>query len=352
MIIAIQPDDYTNPKNGKIDAFSPRWAEFIKKSGNEVRWVDVKRADIFDQLAGCDGFMWRHGHWPDHRQIARRLLPVIEKELGIEVYPDNNTCWHFDDKITQYYIFTAAGIPTPKTWIWYDYDLALEWISTANYPLVIKLWTGASSENVRLVPNFIYAKMWIDKLFGQGIASMSEPSISPAKSFKQRLRYAAKILKTGKLMPRVRELHKNYVLFQEFLPDNDFDIRVLVIGNRAFGKIRPNRPGDFRASGSGVLDTDPAKIAPQAIKLAFYVSQHLQTQSLAIDLLKRGNEYVVSEISYTSPSWSNYDCPGHWQLKGQDLVWIPGPMWAEEAHVQDFLSRLKNRELERSRICV
>ena len=33
-----------------------------------------------------------------------RLLPVIEKELGLVVYPDQNTCWHYDDKIAQYYL--------------------------------------------------------------------------------------------------------------------------------------------------------------------------------------------------------------------------------------------------------
>ena len=44
---------------------------------------------------------------------------------------------------------------------------------------------------------------------------------------------------------------KDYVYFQKFLPNNKYDIRIVVIGDRAFGFIRYNRENDFRASGSG-----------------------------------------------------------------------------------------------------
>jgi hypothetical protein len=80
--------------------------------------VDVFRPDILQQLQGCRGFLWRHAHVADMRQIARRLLPVIERDLGLLVYPDQRTCWHYDDKIIQSYLLDAHGIPSPKTWVW------------------------------------------------------------------------------------------------------------------------------------------------------------------------------------------------------------------------------------------
>lgn len=49
---------------------------------------------------------------------------------------------------------------------------------------------------------------------------------------------------------------KKYILFQEYLPDNEFDTRVTVIGNRAFAFRRFNRKKDFKASGSGEIDYD------------------------------------------------------------------------------------------------
>jgi glutathione synthase/RimK-type ligase-like ATP-grasp enzyme len=50
---------------------------------------------------------------------------------------------------------------------------------------------------------------------------------------------------------------KNYVYFQDFIPQNDFDIRIIVIGKRAFAIKRMVRKGDFRASGSGNIKYDP-----------------------------------------------------------------------------------------------
>ena len=65
---------------------------------------------------------------------------------------------------------------------------------------------------------------------------------------------------TGESFPRRFELQRDYLLVQEFLPGNGFDTRITVIGNRAFGFRRFNRPDDFRASGSGRIDWNPAAI--------------------------------------------------------------------------------------------
>ena len=352
MIVAIHPDCYTNPKVGKYDTTSSRWAELLRKAGHQVRWVNVKRADILEQIDGCGGFMWRHMHMPQHRQIARRLLPVIENELGLEVYPDQATCWHYDDKISQYYLLSAAGVPIPKTWVWFDYDQALKWVRTVEFPLVIKLWTGASSENVRLVRNLGEAEMWLERLFGEGIGHTKEISAFQSISFYWRLRYSAKILLKGRFPSRVWELHKNYVLFQEFVPNNPFDTRITVIGNRAFGLRRFNRPNDFRASGSGRLDTDHTKIDLESVRLAFHIAKRLGTQSLAFDILRRGKERLVSEISYTYLSWVVHNCPGHWKLEENHLAWKSGHMWPEEAQIRDFLVRLEKRWQKKGKICV
>jgi hypothetical protein len=346
--VAIQPDDY-----GPGDAASPRWTRLLQEAGHAVRTVNVYRADVLQQLHGCDGFMWRHAHIPHLRQIARRLLPVAEGVLGLMVYPDQPTCWHYDDKIAQSYLFHAKGIPTPKTWVWFDKQLAKDWAAEARYPLVLKLWSGASSENVRLVSSLDEAVLWIDRLFGRGIYGLSDSSAEPWRWGRRRIRAVAKLLLKG--MPPneiadedVWELHKNYVLFQEFLPGNSFDTRITVIGKRAFGFRRFNRDNDFRASGSGKIDWNPETVDPRFIRLAFYIAKAIGSQSCAIDGLYRGNEVVVSEISYTYVSWAVQGCPGHWELSGDpssgDLIWRVGKMWPEEAQVADFLERLETHK--------
>jgi glutathione synthase/RimK-type ligase-like ATP-grasp enzyme len=344
--IAIQPDDY-----GNGDAFSPLWQRFLEDSGHQVRIVNVYRADIMNQVAGCQGFMWRHGQFSNMRQIAHRLLPVLEKEMSIVVYPDQNTCWHYDDKISQKYLLEAAGIPIPKTWVWYDAKLALEWAQTAVYPLVIKLWSGAGSNNVGLVSSFDEAELWINKLFGRGIYSMEDAYPVNMPLNKKRIAASMRLLLKGKL-PSLKppeeswDLHKNYVLFQEFLPNNAFDHRIVIIGNRAFGFRRYNRPNDFRASGSSKKDINPENVDIGAVRLGFRVAEKLKTQSIAIDCLLRGKEHVVGEISYTYPHWTVHQCPGHWKLKkeskSQEFEWNSGQMWPEEAQVIDFIGRLNS----------
>ena len=39
-------------------------------------------------------------------------MAALEHGMGIPVFPTWKTIWHFDDKIGQYYLLRAAGIPT------------------------------------------------------------------------------------------------------------------------------------------------------------------------------------------------------------------------------------------------
>lgn len=330
MIIAIQPDDY-----GPNDASSPTWSRLLRDAGHQVREVDVYRADILDQLRGCSGFMWRHGHLPQMRQVARRLLPVLERELGLVVYPDQNTCWHYDDKIAQSYLFEALDIPAPKTWVFFDEDAALGYAKGADYPLVVKLWAGASSTNVALVSNITEAEGWIRKLFHNGVADLSRQQ----GAFKKRFLDFGRLL-AGRDVVLPSEVHRDYILFQEFVPDNAYDTRLTIVGNRAFGFRRFNRDDDFRASGSGVIDYDPRGIAPEFVGLAFDVAKKLKMQSCALDFLWNGESPVVVEVSYTYASWAVHGCPGHWN---QGMQWCDGQMCPEEAHVEDFLARLEQQ---------
>lgn len=356
--IAIQKDKY-----GPQDSSSPRWTELLEQAGHKVYEVNVFKADILDQLNGADGFMWRHAQFPDLLQIARRLLPVVEREMKLAVYPDQNTCWHYDDKITQGMLFKAANIPTPDTWVWYDRDLTLEWAKKAKYPLVMKLYGGAGSTNVILVNSYNEVADWLDQLFNGGVKSF-RPSIHGGRrtrlnnlfqmvprDIKGWIRYYLEGIPPAPPADpppasQYWNTHKNYAYFQEFLPGNDYDTRVTVIGNRAFAYRRNNRKDDFRASGSGRIEYDPQQIAPEFIRLAFEVAHKLRTQSCAIDGMWKNRKAVVGEISYTYISQYIYNCPGYWD---DQLNWHEAHMWPEEAQIADFLKRLESRQLQITR---
>jgi glutathione synthase/RimK-type ligase-like ATP-grasp enzyme len=345
--VAIQPDQLTQ-KNGEKQSFSSRWALRAAELGIDVRTVNVYSPDFFKQLAGCDGFMWRFGYSPNPRLLAKRLLPAIEHGLGIPVFPSFETAWHFEDKIAQSYLMQAAGVPTPATWVFWDRTAALDFCRSATYPLVLKLSFGYQSTNVRLLNSFDEASYWIARLFGTGVTLLRPPA-SGWRNALHRARGALRHLRGGSAYEDLdySELQHGYFYVQEFVPRNEYDIRVTVIGNRAFVFRRFNRPGDFRASGSGRIDWDPQQIDEESVRLAYRAARRLQTQSLAVDLLQHGGRKLLTEISYTYASWAVRDCPGHWLLHGDadgDLTWIDGRMHPEDAIFDDFAARLRSRD--------
>jgi hypothetical protein len=82
----------------------------------------------------------------------------------------------------------------------------------------------------------------------------------------------------------------------------------------------------------------------ETVRLAFEVAGKLQTQSVAIDGLRRGEERVIAEISYTYASWAVRDCPGHWRRRDENaLEWVPGSLMPEDAIFQDFVDEVRRR---------
>lgn len=342
---------------GHFQSFSTYSIEQLQLLGHKARVVDIYQQNFRDQLEGCDGFMWWFAHLPFPRNIGKRLLPAIEHGMNMPVFPSWKTNWRFDDKVSQYYLLQAAGIPMPETWVFWHQDQAMRFCRTAQYPMVMKLASGIISENVRLVNNFEEAIYWTNRLFGPGVVNLELPVSEKPRAVFERLSDAAHVLVSGK--PSVsdqsaevqinlrNDLQKDYFLLQEFLPKNDFDTRIAVIGNRAFGFRRFNRANDFRASGSGLRDADRSKIDLEIVRLAFQVAQKLKTQSVAIDAMLKGTERVLIEISYYYEGWILHECPGHWELNGSadtgELVWVEGQMRPEDAILRDFLTDLDNR---------
>lgn len=350
--IAIQPDGMIH-RNGERQSYSERWTELAQAEGVSVVPVDVFADDIIPRIAGCDAFMWRCPPSAHPRLYAKRLLPAIEHGLGIPVFPSLPTGWHFEDKLAQYYLLALAGIPTPSTQVLWDRRQAKAFCVQAGYPFVLKLSAGYQATNVRMVHSPHDALFYVDELFGAGLVSLRPASVGGPRRFFRRLR-AAVNLAGGRHQNRPNseaELHHGYFYAQEFLPGNTFDTRVTVIGKRAFAFRRFNRPGDFRASGSGRIDWNPDAIAKDAVRLAYRVADQLGTQTVAIDVLRRGAEPVVGELTLSYASWAIRDCPGHWVLTGDPqsgrLEWSKGQTLAEDAIFSDFLACVR-RSVARS----
>ena len=316
-------------------SYSDLWIEYCQHHNIQYKIVDAYANDILEQLADCDAFMW-HFHQEDYKSMlfAKQLIFSL-KHTGIVVYPNIDTCMYFDDKLGQKYLFEATNISTIPTYIFYTKQEALNWIKKATFPKVFKLRTGAGAANVMIVNNNRQARRLIKKAFRFGFEQYNR-----IYGFKDRL----KRFNIGKgslgwlfkgfvrifISTEFSRKHPNemgYVYFQDFIPNNGFDIRVLVIGNRAIAKKRINRKNDFRASGSFNNIFDENQIDIKYIKAAFEINKKLKMQSVAFDFLLNSDcKPLLTEISYCSGIKNYRFYSGYWT---EDLQW-------HECNISDF----------------
>lgn len=333
IVLAIHRD-FIRHANGERQSYSDRWIELAAQNNITVRIVDAQEPDFFDILSGCDGFMWRFGYSALELELAKRVLQAVHHGMGIPVFPSVGSAWHFEDKIAQFYLLKALGCPIPDTTILWSEADALSYCDSARYPFVFKLSSGIQSRNVRLVRTRKEALQLVRQMFRSGLTTLQR---SPSRLSRQ---LGRALLPTKLLLgvPLPRGLQTGYFLAQEFLPDNEYDTRITVIGGRAFVFRRMNRPGDFRASGSGNIDWNPEAVDASSVRLAFDVADALDSDSLAVDVLHKEGLPVIAEISYTYASWAVRDCPGHWRRGASgELVWVDGNLRPEDAIFEDFL---------------
>lgn len=342
----------------KLDqySYSHRWVEYLTHLGVDVLKIDLKCPDIIDRLrdnGGCDGVMWHWYHIPDDKQSAPKILDAIESCLEIPVFPDYHTRWHYDEKIAQYYLFEALDLPRIKTWVFWDYKQAIKFCQNATYPLVFKLSVGAASANVIFISSYQEAKFYVDKTFKQVFFpySLHEFAFNWKKLnlpywksvVKRSLRSIPYIFRNEyPPLPEYYLIQKNYAYFQEFCSDNPYDIRITVIGDRAFGFTRENRIGDFRASGSGKVDYDLKKIPLEAVELSFKASRLIKAQSMAYDIMYDNQKnLVINEATYCFVHNAVFQAPGHWD---SNLIWHEGNVHPNDAQAEDFIHCIQKRK--------
>lgn len=331
--------------------FEVRWIRRLAERGVHVVEVDCFDSNLIARLEDCDALMW---HWfqfdPKALLFAKQLVHSLEA-AGKVVFPNVASSWHFDDKVGQKYLFESIGAPGVESWVFYDETTALKWIQSADFPLVFKLKGGAGSRNVLLARTFKDAKRLVHRAFGKGFEREDRGALlkdrvrllknnMDKRSLKLLVRGVARAFLPTPL-EKIFGKEKGYVYFQKFMPGNSFDTRIIVVGSRAFGIRRFNRPGDFRASGSGLISFDCDAIDKRCVQIALETSMKLGAQSMAYDFVfdSSGCPRIV-EISYGFVVEVYDQCPGYWN---EALEWIPGQFDPQAFMVDDILQSLECR---------
>ena len=329
--------------------FSDRWIKYCNENSIPYKLVNCCDNNIIQDLEDCDGLMWA---WSQNNfaasLFARQLTMSLEKK-GQKVFPDVNTGWHHDDKVGQKYLLEAIDAPLVKSYVFYSKKEAEVWLDTTTFPKVFKLRGGAGSINVKLASTRKQAQSFINTAFGKGFLQINrwdrfKDRLWVLKRDKnmQALKFAFKGIGRIFIHPeseKFSQREKGYIYFQDFLPNNNYDTRLVVIGDRCFGIRRYTRENDFRASGSGLLAYDPELFSQDCIRIAFNITRKLGAQSVAYDFIWDEEIPKIVEISYSFSMGQAYDsCPGYWD---SNLVWYAKEVNPQYFMIEDFLKEME-----------
>ena len=209
------------------------WGERLNKALEELG-VDTRLFRKADEVTDSDGtIVYMH---LDHLQFRERDKEVAEElalKKNVFLIPSIFECRLYDDKYLQYREF-GSWMPATQyltsrkeaeaylnRWRW------IFWKPRPNYPFISKSKEGASSSNIRFITTKEQAQEEIDQVF-------SEQGMPRLDRNNQGL------------------VQKDYLLWQDFLPHNPNDWRVIILGQK-YGMIakRYNRKDVPFASGSG-----------------------------------------------------------------------------------------------------
>lgn len=305
------------------------WWRRVEQAARAYDWkaetFDIERHDWLTKARSFDIIVWRPNLDPPFCEEAKEKIYLLERVLGKRVYPNWSTFWHYDNKRAQAYLFDVHGIPTPPTFVSYSLADAEEFAERADYPIVAKCAGGAASSAVRLMRNHGEARRAVRRAFG-------EPLLLRA-------------LRRWGVRLRLTPFSQNrYVLWQEFVADNQRDLRITVIGCRyVFAFWRNNRPGDFRASGSGRIDYDVEDVASE-IQLCLDICRRFDFDVMAFDLLYHEHKPLIGEMSYAFNDQAIYDAPGHHVVEAEtQLRFQASHVWPQELIVRDVWERVVTR---------
>lgn len=314
------------------DSFTTRWIQYCIENKIDYILVDCYSNSVINELKEkrVTALFWHHSHMRSKDIICANSILNALQHFGIRTFPKYHSNWHFDDKIAQKYLAEIFDLPFAKSFSFYDKKEALSFIQHTKFPIVAKLRSGSGSSNVRLLTTYSDAQKYITKSFKRGYRNYT-----PLDSLKERYRKYRNGIGTFKsvlaglyrfLVPieysSTKGRERGYVLFQEFIPDNQFDIRVVVINRRAFAIKRMVRKNDFRASGAGNIIYDHNQIPLETIRLSLEICQRLEFDCMAFDyVLKNGETPLILEFSYGFRAPGYDKCPGYWD---DELNWHPG----------------------------
>lgn len=288
--------------------FWPVFERFLLHNTIPFKFFDVHKSDFQTHAKEFDLILWHTSSSFADQWEAKAKIEFMEKHLRKICFPSSEAIWFYEDKARQNWLFEENSIPAIPTLVSFSKSEVLDYLETCQYPIVSKEATNSGSEGVRILKNKQQAIRFCNDVFGPGHKILSSTYIK----------------------------QKDYIIFQNFVPNEGYDLRIIIIGQNYFGYYRDVPPGDFRASGSGLI---VKKALPEeALYLAKEIKEKLPpTYYISIDFLKSkiDHKYYVIEVSIFNRIRSSEQLivdgvPGKYVFENGGFKFHPGRIWIHD----------------------
>jgi len=313
------PPEVPKPRVGIVRDLEkvPRWTKyrrFLENNGFPCDIYDIHAHDWIEKAGAVDLVVNLVSNEISRLEEIRVKYHFLETSLAKRCYPTAAQVLLYENKCLEAYIAKAHGLPFAATHISHRREDALAIAGKTRYPLVSKINHSSGSMGVELVRTPRRARRLVRRAFSRNGRSIH--------------------------VPWVRQ--KNYVYFQEYVPNDGFDIRVILVGHRAFGYYRRVLEGDFRASGMNTVER--RALPEEAIRAALEVQRCVRSPQLVVDMVHAlDGRYVVIEYSVMClmdrPTDLEVDgVPGVYVIGANgDIRFEKGRYWIHEWALREFL---------------
>lgn len=301
---------YVNPKASWL-----RYERFCKNNNIPYDFLDIRKSNWIEEAKKFDIIICHTESSPEYQLMMEDKIYILEKIMNKFCFPSFHELWQYENKNRSLYLYHYFKLPCIPTQVTNDKKEAIELVTNRDYPFITKTFIGAGSTGVTKIESRSKALAMINKIFG----------------------YKGKTTQ----YPYFRQ--KDYFYIQDFMEDAKFDLRIMLVGNKAFGYYRYPKKGDFKASGSGI--TEKKEIPIEAIRLAIEIRQKLNSRQMGVDLMysPKSKKYYIIETSLfnqidTPVQFAINNIPGYYDISDKnDIQFKEGKFWVQELMIRELI---------------
>lgn len=284
--------------------------------------IDFFASDWINQVlqSGCSAYVaWPSECIHEWKCLYDERFQFLSAHLRQMLYPSHDSLWLYGSKQRQRDWLDIHGFPHASTWVFYNLQESLDFLTKAKLPLVVKLDIGSSAHGIWIIKSHRQGERLIRKAFRSGI--IGDRADSHARQWR-------------------------HILMQEYLPDIR-EWRIIRIGDSFFGHEK-GKAGEFH-SGSGVVGW----LAPPraALDLVYRISEKGNFRSVAMDVFeKKTGDLMVNELQAVFGAFDTAQMyidgiPGRYRRIENDFIFEEGRFCRNACcnlRINDLLHQLKN----------